>query len=202
MSDIGKEKEKRTGSDRRSRKGSHDGAERRSNKRRKSDKDILKENVPSELDEMTHLEIGLLYDDTTRTIRFAKGIQWKAVSSSLLIFIVLIGLAKFITAAEPFINMLKIAIIFSAMASISLLLIFQFWQHAESQKITSMEALYSSAFSVIRKRKSKLEANIHRYIILLFMVSAVILGAYVTIVSINSFERPVSNQFQYKPLPN
>lgn len=164
-----------------------------------TDREDRKEITPSDLDEMTHREIGILYEDTTRTIRFAKGVQWKAVSSSLLIFLVIIALAKYISAAESFIATLKIALLMTAMASISLVAIFQFWQYAESQKIVSMEALYSSAFRAIRKKKSKLEANIHRYIILIFMIGAVVMGAYVTVVSIDSLERPASNQFQYRP---
>ena len=49
---------------------------------RKSDdrEDGEPELVPSDLDEMTHQELGLIYADSTRTILFSKTMQWKAVA--------------------------------------------------------------------------------------------------------------------------
>lgn len=144
-----------------------------------------KETVPSELDEMTHREVGLIYEDTTRTILFAKGIQWKAVASSLIMFVVVIALVKYISNDPAYIKTLKIAVIFTSMAAIFLLMIFQMWQHTELQKILSIEALFSSVFRDIRERKSKLEASVHRYVILSFMVGTVLLGGYVAIISLD-----------------
>ncbi len=150
-----------------------------------ADEEEKKEIIPSELDEMTHREVGLIYDDATRTILFAKGIQWKAVASSLLMFLVMIALVKYVSNAEAYVKTLKLAVIFTSMAAILLLMIFQFWQHTESQKIISIEALLSSAFREIRKKKSILEASIHRYIILAFMVGTILLGGYITIISLD-----------------
>ena len=124
-----------------------------------------KENIPSELDELTHREVSLIYDDATRTILFAKGIQWKAVASSLLMFLVVIGLVKYISHAVDYVNIMRISVIFTSMAAILLLIIFQFWQHTEAQKLSAIEKLFSSAFRDIRKKKSILESSIHRYII-------------------------------------
>ena len=53
--------------------------------------------VPSDLDEMTHRELGLIYADQPRTILFSKGIQWRAAASSLLVYGALILPAKFVS---------------------------------------------------------------------------------------------------------
>tara|TARA_B100000315_G_scaffold260498_1_gene322402 strand:+ start:9809 stop:10309 length:501 start_codon:yes stop_codon:yes gene_type:complete len=155
--------------------------------------------VASELDEMSHREIGLIYEDSVRTILFAKSIQWKTVASTLVVFVVIVGLLKYISHAETFVLTLRLAVLFTGLAAVTLVLIFQFWQHTESRKILAIEKLYSSAFREIRNLKSKFEANAHRYIILFFMIGAIVLGGFVAIQSIDNFKPVVSNQFQYKP---
>ncbi len=146
--------------------------------------DDVKEIIPSELDEMTHREVSLIYDDATRTVLFAKGIQWKAVASSLIMFLVVIALVKYVSHAETYVKMLKISVIVTSMAAIFLLVLFQFWQHTELSKIKSIEKLFSSVFRDIRNKKSVLEATIHRYVILFFMVGAILLGGYITVISL------------------
>ncbi len=141
--------------------------------------------TPSPLDEKTHRELGHIYDDSTRTTLFTKGIQWRTVGSTLIIFVVMIGLAKYVSQAEDFIRILKIAIILTTMGAIFMLVIFQFWQHAEGQKIRAVEKNYSSLFREIRKKKSRLEANIHRYILLTFMILVLLAGAFVAISAID-----------------
>jgi len=140
---------------------------------------------PSELDEMTHRELGLIYNDSTRTTLFTKGIQWRTVGSTLIIFIAMVGLAKFVSSAADFVRILKVAIILSSMGAIFMLVIFQFWKHAEGQKIRAVERQYSSLFRGIRMKKSRLEANIHRYLLLTFMILVLLAGAFVAITAID-----------------
>jgi hypothetical protein len=96
---------------------------------------------PSELDEMTHRELGYIYDDSTRTTLFTKGIQWRTVGSTLIIFVVMVGLAKFLSSTPDFVRVLKFTIILTSMGAIFMLIIFQFWQHAEGQKIRAVEKI-------------------------------------------------------------
>jgi hypothetical protein len=140
---------------------------------------------PSELDEMTHRELGYIYDDSTRTTLFTKGIQWRTVGSTLIIFVVMVGLAKFLSSTPDFVRVLKFTIILTSMGAIFMLIIFQFWQHAEGQKIRAVERHYSSLFREIRMKKSRLEANMHRYILLTFMIVVLLAGAFVTISAID-----------------
>jgi len=89
------------------------------------------EHIESELDEKSHREMGLIYDDATRTITYAKGIQWKAVASTMLVFVVLVFVARALPPQEDFIRLLKLAVILFAMAAIFMLVVFQLWQHTE-----------------------------------------------------------------------
>lgn len=150
-----------------------------------TDDDQLMETEPSELDEMTHREAGLIYNDSTRTILFARGIQWKAVASTLLIYLVMIGMVKYVSQADDYVKILKIALIVTAMTAIFLLIAFQYWQHTESQKIIAIEAAYSNVFRAVRNKKSLLEANVLRYIILAVMILTVVVGGYIAIVTLD-----------------
>ncbi|MBT3884528.1 MAG: hypothetical protein HOO19_00130 [Rhodospirillaceae bacterium] len=142
--------------------------------------------VTSELDEMTHRELGLIYADSTRTILFSKSIQWKAVASSLLIFGTFMLLAKYVAHGTQFMMVLKISSIVIAMAAIFMVVLFQFWQHTEGRKLLTIESAYSNLFRRIRKFKSAREANIHRYLILLFMVGTIIIGCGITLMSLDA----------------
>jgi hypothetical protein len=176
------------------------GSDRRKKDRRKSKEVAISENVPSELDEVSIREISLIYEDATRTLLFAKGIQWKAVASCLILFLGLLVLVKIGPNTEIYVKTIKLAVLFTTFAAISMVLMFQFWQHTESQKINSIAINFSSAFRTIRAKKSNLEANMHRYIILFIMNACIIVFTYITIVSIDSIVQPaVSNQFEYKP---
>jgi dolichol kinase len=98
---------------------------------------------------------------------------------------VVIALAKFVSQAEDFIRILKVAIILATMGAIFMLVIFQFWQHAEGQKIRAVEKNYSSLFREIRKKKSRLEANVHHYILLTFMILVLLASAFVNLSAID-----------------
>ena len=142
--------------------------------------------VASDLDEMTHRELGLIYADSTRTILFSKSIQWKSVASTLILFAALIALAKYVSHGAQFVMVLKISAISLAMAAIFMVVLFQFWQHSEGRKLTNIESAYSNLFRRIRKLRSKREADIHRYLILLFMAATIIIGCGITLMSLDA----------------
>ena len=76
--------------------------------------------------------------------------------------------------------MLTWGIILLTMGVIFTLIVYQFWQHTESLKINEINKHMSTLFKRVRRMKSFREANIHRYMLLVFMVVAIILGAFVT----------------------
>ncbi len=138
------------------------------------------ESQPSSLDELTHAELGFLYRESTETVRFAKTQQWWTVGSTLLVFGAIIVIAKFVAADKGYIDLLTVVIILLAMAVIFTLVVYQFWQHTEMMKIETVAGHYSDLFRQVRRLKSRNEANIQRYLLLVFMIITVILGAVTT----------------------
>jgi hypothetical protein len=65
------------------------------------------------------------------------------------------------------------------MAAIFVVVIYQFWQHAEMTKLDAVANRFSADFSDIRSLKSRTESNIHRYILLVFIVAMLALGAVI-----------------------
>ena len=144
-----------------------------------------REVVPSELDETSHAEATLLFQDSAKSILFAKAQQWKTVGSTLLVFLVLVGLAKFISADNDYVRILKVIVIISGMGAIFILGIYQFWQHAEIKKMAFVANDFSNVFREIRRTKSMLEANTHRYILLAIMIGVVIGAGFVAIAALS-----------------
>lgn len=138
------------------------------------------ENEPSSYDELTHSEMRLLYEDSTRTIRFAKYLQWWTLGSTLVVDGAFLGIAKLVSADIDYANKLTAMIIVLTVAVIATLIIYQFWQHTEFLKIEKISKGFSAAFREVRLTKSNLEANIHRYLLLLFMIMTVIIGSIVS----------------------
>ena len=135
---------------------------------------------PSELDEATHAEMAVLYRESTDTVRYVKHLQWWTVGSTLAAYLGLVGIAKIVTADKLFTAQLTGAMILVTMAVIFTLVVYQFWQHTELNKIEEISKTFSTAFTRIRRLKSRREANIHRYLLLIFMILTILLGAIIT----------------------
>ena len=67
--------------------------------REESEEDTF-ENRPSDLDDLTHQELRLMYDRASEAVLFAKNIQWRSVGSSLVVMAAFITLATFGRACE------------------------------------------------------------------------------------------------------
>ena len=135
---------------------------------------------PSTLDDKTHTEMCMLYKESVDSLRFAKYMQWWTVGSTLLVFFAFIGIAKFVGANMIYAKILTALTIFIAMSGIFALLIYQVWQHTEKEKIKGMTPHLSSLFNRIRRIKSRREANVHRYILLFFMIATIVIAAVVS----------------------
>jgi hypothetical protein len=138
------------------------------------------ENTPSDLDEVTHSELRLMYERSCDAILFSKNIQWRSVGSALLVFAAMTGFAFFGSDDKFLVNLLGGLSIVLACGVIFVLVMYQFWQFNEVQKIVEIEKHFSSLYIKIRDVKSRREGNIHRYTLLLFMIFIVIMGAFVT----------------------
>lgn len=134
---------------------------------------------PSELDEATHAEALVLYRDSQDNIRFSKGLQWKTLGGALAIF-ALLGLAGW--NGERTETYLKTLIVLSwaiSAGAIYAVCILQSWQNTEREKLRKIIAEFSNLFHAVYRLKSRTEANIHRYILLSFMIITMLLGNFV-----------------------
>ena len=141
--------------------------------------------IPSELDENTHAEMRMLYAESTETLRFVKNLQWRTVGSTLITDVGLIFVAGWVKAGPDLTNKLMAITILLTTAVIFTLMIYQFWTHNEMAKINSMKSQMSNLFIRTRAMKSRREGNIHRYTLLVFMCSTVVLGAVVVNMALN-----------------
>lgn len=135
--------------------------------------------VPSELDEKTHAEVQMLYTESTETMRFIKSHQWKTVGATLITYLGLVFIAGFVKAGVGLTDKLMGITILIATTVIFILGIYQLWMHNEMLKIERMSRFMSNVFKSVRAAKSRREANVHRYLLLAFMIVAVMLGAIV-----------------------
>ena len=140
--------------------------------------------VPSALDDNTHAEMRALYAESTKTLRFVKTHQWKTLGSTLLTFLGLIFIAGFIGADKSLTQKLMAITILMTTSVIFTLIIYQFWMHNEARKIDALSTHMSSLFQEIRAIKSKREGNLHRYTLLIFMITCVVFGAIVVHLSL------------------
>lgn len=137
--------------------------------------------VPSELDELTHAEMLELYRTCTDAVRFAKHQQWATLVGSLALF-VLLGVVGDHAYARTFLFKLVILIsIVLSVGAIYSLLIYQFWQNAEREKLTLIAARFSNITRSVRGLVSERERNVHRYVLLFFMIASIVLGNWLLI---------------------
>lgn len=134
---------------------------------------------PSPLDRMTHAEACILYAESTETLRFIKGHQWKTVGATLMTFLGLVFIAGFVDGGHALTNKFMAITILLATAAIFTLMIYQLWMHNEARKIDLIAGQFSNLFRRVRAIKSVREGNLHRYTLLIFMVISVFLGAVV-----------------------
>src|SRR3546814_20359579 len=61
-----------------------------------TDDEPARENTPSELDDLTHAEMCMLYRESADAIRFAKAHQWKSLGATLLVFAGMLTLGRLV----------------------------------------------------------------------------------------------------------
>jgi len=146
------------------------------------DDDDKPELAPSELDELTHAELRSMYRGCQDNIRFAKSIQWRTVGSTLIVFVLLVVACHFFNKDRFFVKIVTgLTYVFSA-GAIYALSIYQSWQGTEREKVRTILDSFSSLARDVHRIKSRIEANIHRYILFAFMVIAILIANYLTVV--------------------
>jgi len=145
--------------------------------------------VSTSLDELTHAEMLVLYEEANRNVLYAKTAQWKTVAATLIGMGALIFLAKFVSGDPGFAKLLVWAVILLAMGTLFVISLFQFWQHNEQKKMRAISGQLSNLFRGVRHLKSDKEGNVHRYVLLIFLYGAVIFGAVISYISVKDVSR-------------
>ncbi len=140
------------------------------------DDEPARENTPSELDDLTHAEMCMLYRESADSIRFAKAYQWKSLGAILLVFGGLVALAELVPNNAAIVNLIIAISFLCSSAVIYMLVLYQVWQNTEREKLRDIAGHFSSFSQFTRAIKSTREANVHRYTLLVFMIFAILLG--------------------------
>ena len=141
--------------------------------------------VASELDERTHAEALMLYHECAESVRFGKSQQWTTLGSTLVLFVVLGLIGEHAPKAEFLFKLVVVLSIATSIGSIYSLVIYQFWQNTEREKISSIAAKFSNFTRSVRGYTSPREANVHRYILLSFMALTTVLANWVMILYVS-----------------
>jgi hypothetical protein len=143
--------------------------------------------VPSDLDDKTHGEMLMMYSECASSVRFAKSQQWTTTAGALLLFVALAVLGElgphygFLTRAVVVVSMVVSG------AAIYSLAIYQFWQQAERGKLNMIAERFSSVLRDVRGVLPTREANVHRYILLAFMIAVILTANWLLILYLKPY---------------
>ena len=154
-----------------------------------SNEEPARENTASELDELTHAEMCMLYRESADSIRFAKAHQWKSLGATLLVFAAMIVLARSVPGNLTLTNFLIAISFLSSSAVIYIMVLYQVWQNTEREKLRDISSHFSSFSQFTRAIKSSREANVHRYTLLIFMICAILLANVVLVMAVSPLYR-------------
>ncbi len=142
---------------------------------------VRPENEASELDEQTHRELALLYEEAARNVLFAKAQQWRTVIYATVVHGAIVAIGIVNPGDERLAAFLLGAIFVVAVGAVLLLLMYQVWQHNEQRRMRHVADDYSSYFREIRDLKSVIVADFHRYAVLFGLILFVILATIITL---------------------
>lgn len=144
---------------------------------------------PSTLDDSTHAEIIVLYADAQNNIRFSKNLQWRAMSGAIALFVLLVLSCRLTNSSANFINSVICASFLVSAGAIYSLAILQSWQGTEREKIREMMGRLSNLSTLVYGLKSRMEANVHRFTLLTFMIAGILGSNYFAVVLIMPFAK-------------
>jgi hypothetical protein len=143
--------------------------------------------VPSDLDDKTHAEMLMMYGECATSVRFAKSQQWTTTAGALSIFVILGILGQF----GPHYGFMIQAIIITSMVvsggTLYSLAIYQFWQQAERGKLDMIADRFSNVLRDVRGVLPRREANIHRYILLFFMIVVLLVANWLLVLYLKPY---------------
>ena len=136
----------------------------------------------SNLDDSTHAEVITLYPDAQDNIRFSKNLQWRAMSGAIILFVLLVLSCRLTDSGTNFVNSVICVSFLVSAGSIYSLAIFQSWQGTEREKIRELVSKLSNLSTLVYGLKSRMEANVHRFILLAFVIAGILGASYFAVV--------------------
>lgn len=143
----------------------------------------------SELDEVTHAEYRLLYDNAAANVLFAKRQQWRVVEYFTLLGLVLVALGIAMPFARDVARFIAGFMLFVGAVSIGVIAMLQSWQHNEHAKMAYLASDFSNFARNALRRKPKLSGDIHRYFMLMVMLLYIVVLDIVIVRLLNDIGR-------------
>ena len=136
----------------------------------------------SELDELTHNELLMLYEESASSIRFSKNQQWRTLGASLLTLLAIVLLAHLAgRLAQDFIRASIVLCSMVASAALYIMIVYQLRHNADHKKLREISSNFSNLFRDVRALTPSWEETFYRTTLLLFMIVAEILIAAICI---------------------
>ncbi len=132
--------------------------------------------TPSTLDESTHAELRVLYQDSGNSVRFARERQWKLVGGALLAFAATVAVPELVEVTTFAAKGLVLASFLIGAGAIYLLIVYQVWQNTELRRMQEIGARFSNIFVQLGGADAAREGRLHSYIVLFFMIALIALG--------------------------
>ena len=144
--------------------------------------------TPSELDESTHAELRLLYQESSVSIRTARDRQWKLVGAALLLLAALVAVPELVNVSDLAAKGLVLSSILISASAIYVLIVYQVWQNTELRRQQTIASHFSSIFAQLGGSEAAREGKLNGYIVLFFMVSTILLGNALVVLLFSRFE--------------
>ncbi|MCH8998701.1 MAG: hypothetical protein IID48_10655 [Proteobacteria bacterium] len=141
----------------------------------------------SELDELTHAELLMLYQDSTVSVRFARERQWKLVGAALLLFAAIVAIPEMLDISPFGAKGLALAGFLIGASAIYVLVVYQVWQNAELRRMATIGGRFSNTFAELGGHNAAREGTLHGYIILFFMIATIGLGNTAVVLLLSRF---------------
>ncbi len=141
----------------------------------------------SELDERTHAELLMLYQDSAVSVRFARERQWKLVGAALLLFAAIVAVPELVDISAFGAKGLALAGFLIGASTVYVLVVYQVWQNAELRRMQTIGGRFSNLFSALGGHNAAREGKLHGYIILFFMIAAIGLGNALVVLLLSRF---------------
>jgi len=130
----------------------------------------------SDLDDLTHNELVMYYQECATSIRYSKSQQWRTLGASLSTLLGIVLLAHLAgQRAESYMRASIILCTMVASSSVYIMIAYQLRQNADRKKIAVISKHFSNLFRDVRALTPGWEETFYRVTLMLFMVVAEVL---------------------------